>query len=103
MAPEGRGDLGELVFHCDGGAAEARFGAARFRGAIRHGVLDVVMTAPFDWDDGCKWASEQHLRGRLSVGTLEYTYTEAPLHAQDGCAPPCAARAQVSVQVRAAH
>src|SRR5262245_6323729 len=42
-----RDKRGELVFHCAGGDAEARFRGARFRGTVSDGAVDVSLTTTF--------------------------------------------------------
>ena len=95
-----RDKVGELVFPCAGGDAEARFTGARFRGAVSSGVVDVSLSTAFDFEDGCRWVSQQHIRGSLSGPALEYSYTEAPEPGQSGCAAACAAQAVVAVRPR---
>jgi hypothetical protein len=94
------GHPGDLSYACNGGPAEARFPGAVFRGTVVDGDLDVSLSTQFDWNDGCKWRSEQHLRGAVAPGkgSLEYTYTEAPLDGQEDCSSSCTARAQVEVR-----
>jgi hypothetical protein len=92
---------GELTYPCGGGKADARFPGSVFQGAVTSGRLDVSLTTRFDWEDGCKWASEQHISGPISARTLEYTYTEGPLPGQEGCMGSCTARAKVRVRPRA--
>lgn len=95
-----RDKVGELVFPCAGGAAEARFSGARFQGSVSRGMVDVSLSTSFDFEDGCRWVSQQHLSGPASGPELEYTYTEAPAPGQRGCASACAAQARVTVSRR---
>jgi hypothetical protein len=95
-----RDNAGELVYPCEGGEANARFFQAHFRGSVTAGVVDVALSTTFDFEDGCRWISEQHITGPVSATTLEYRYTEAPAPGQSGCAPACTARASVGVARR---
>lgn len=91
---------GELTFPCRGGDAEARFPGAHFRGRVSGGELDVSLQTTFDFEDGCRWVSEQHIRGSVLGADLDYAYTEAPAPGQSGCASACTARAKVAVRRR---
>lgn len=95
-----RNEAGELRFPCEGGDAEARFAGAHFLGRASGDEVDVTLQTTFDFEDGCRWVSEQRIRGSLSANELDYTYTEAPAPGQSGCTSPCAARAKVAVSRR---
>ena len=89
---------GTLRFPCQGdGPATARFGSYLFRGEMRGGEVDLVLRTEFPWDDGCRWTSEQHLRGKPSTGRMGFSYAERPKPDQNGCMPACSAEATVTV------
>src|SRR6476620_4930036 len=43
-----RGKPGALTYACGGGAADAAFGAARFRGSVRDGLLEMSLSTEFN-------------------------------------------------------
>jgi len=92
-----RDGVGELVYPCAGGEAEARFASARFSGSVSDGLVDLTLSTTFDFEDGCHWVSHQQIRGMLSAPALEYGYTEEAAPGQSGCASPCTAQAMVAV------
>jgi hypothetical protein len=86
---------GRLTYPCAGGAAEATFGEAVFTGELRDGRADLALTTTFDFQDGCRWTSDQHITGRLATDHMDYAYSEAPLAGQSGCASACTAKGAV--------
>jgi hypothetical protein len=87
-----------LTYACAGGAAVAPFDVDFVGSVSTDGRVDLGATSDFEWDDGCRWRSEQRIVGALSAGTLDYSYTEKPI-AGEGCASAhCTASAQVAVQ-----
>jgi len=48
----------------------------------------------FEFEDGCKWDTEQHLSGSLEDRKFSFRYTERPRPGQRGCAPACTASAE---------
>ena len=97
-----RDEAGELTFPCEGGDAQARFPHVYFRGRASGDVVDLTLQTTFDFVDGCRWTSEQNIRGSVSAGELDYAYTEAPAPGQSDCASACTARAKVTVRRRSA-
>jgi len=92
------GAPGRLDFPCEGGAAIATFGESRFGGTVQGGVVSVGLKTRFNWSDGCVWESTQEVAGTLSDKTLTFSYREAPLANQKGCASSCAAQGAVEVR-----
>jgi hypothetical protein len=92
------GAPGKLDFPCEGGAATATFGKSRFGGRVQGGAVSVGLKTRFNWSDGCVWESTQEITGTLSDGTLTFSYSEAPLPDQTGCASSCAAQGAVEVR-----
>ena len=88
---------GLLDYPCGGGPAEARFRDAVFRGEVRNGELQLRREREFRYEDGCRWQSIERIAGSLGGGRLRYSYDDAPLPDQRGCADPCGASALVSV------
>ena len=92
---------GMLQFPCAGtGPAVAVFGAMnehRFEGAMNDGKITVDLTTELDWEDGCHWKTQQHIRGELHAGNLAWTYTEAPISGS-GCYGSCKASAEIEVE-----
>jgi len=84
-----------LSYPCGGGTATAGF-AAPFSGIVTaEGQVDIGTTTTFSWDDGCTWKSEQRITGKLSSGTLSYTYREAPVKGARCSSSHCVANAKV--------
>jgi hypothetical protein len=92
-----RDQTGELLFPCDGGPAVARFRGARFEGTVQSEQVDLTLRTSFDFDDGCRWGSDQRIHGSLLSPTLGYTYNEAPEPGQSGCSRACTAEATIVV------
>jgi hypothetical protein len=93
-----KGKEGKLTYPCGGGPARARFPGVTFKGDVTGDVVNVFIVTDFDWTDGCKWRSEQHIFGRLPGGTLELA-----LAGQAGCDPACTARATVTASYGVQH
>jgi hypothetical protein len=90
--------VGVLRYPCAGGAATAAFATATFAGTVTDNVASLTLTTRFHFSDGCDWQSTQHLQGPLASGQLAYTYTEAPVAGQRGCASACRATTTVDLQ-----
>jgi hypothetical protein len=90
-------EAGLLEYPCGGGPAEVRFREAVFRGEVRNGELELRYEREFRYDDGCRWQSVERIAGPLRGGRLRYSYDDAPLPGQRGCADPCGASALVNV------
>jgi len=89
---------GTLRFPCAGGPIELVFGRHRFTGSVRHCSVEARAITVFPWRDGCKWRSEQRIRGALGRGRLRYSYREAPLPGQSGCwTSSCTATAELAI------
>ncbi len=88
---------GQLEYPCRGGTAEAHFRDTVFRGELENGELDLRREREFSYEDGCRWRSVERIAGSLSAGRLRYSYDDAPVSEQRGCAEPCGASALVSV------
>jgi hypothetical protein len=88
---------GELRYACGDGEAEAVFGPATFRGAVRGGVASLRLETTFHFSDGCDWRTEQTLDGPIAAAAFTYRYREFPVAGQRGCARPCAAQASVRI------
>ena len=90
---------GTLTYSCNGnGVATADFGASRFQGTVQGGSVDLTLITQFTFSDHCNWQSLQHIRGTLAGGQLTYTYEEAPIPGQRGCAPACTTSTSVTVR-----
>jgi hypothetical protein len=81
-------NVGQLVFPCAGGDATATFGPDTFSGTVAGQEAHLKITVPFDWSDGCHWATTQTLDGEV-CGSLSWVYTEGPLPGQVGCTTSC--------------
>ena len=92
------GKRGVLKYTCGkDGPASISFGGKVFSGRARKGWMDIHLRTTFNWQDGCKWETIQRIQGKLSGGTLSYSYTERPLKGQRGCFNPCSASASIKV------
>jgi hypothetical protein len=89
--------VGTLQHSCGDGPASATFGTDRFEGAVKAGHLSVGLETEFVFGDHCKWKSTQRIEGTLESTELVYTYSEAPLPGQKGCASACTATGSVLV------
>ena len=90
---------GVLTYPCSGGPAVARFGQTAFTGSVGvQGAVTLSVRTRFHFGDGCDWGTVQNIEGVLSSGQLRYTYVEAPLPGQQGCAGACRAAATVTVR-----
>ncbi|MBI5513669.1 MAG: hypothetical protein HY909_07860 [Deltaproteobacteria bacterium] len=90
--------VGLLRYPCAGGPATAAFATATFSGTVTDGVAELQLTTRFHFSDGCDWQSTQRLHGPLASRHLAYTYTEAPVPGQRGCASSCRATADVELR-----
>lgn len=90
--------IGQLRTPCDGrdGPAEAVFASRRFRGRVSDGRLALRLTTEFPFGDGCRWESEQTIRGNVSAPELTFRYDEHPAEGQSGCASACSADGTVT-------
>ena len=88
---------GRLDYPCGGGPAVARFRDAVFRGEVKDGEIALRREREFRYEDGCRWQSVERIAGSLRGGRLRYSYDDAPLPEQRGCADPCGATAPVTV------
>ncbi len=96
---------GELSFPCNGdGAIEAVFGEHRFEGRLTNGLVNLAPTPEPDWQDNCRWETQQDLRGKMKVEggsaqttKLYWTYSEKPIRGER-CYSACVARAAVVVE-----
>lgn len=89
---------GILTYACSGGGAIADFGASRFQGTVQGGVVELTLITQFEFTDHCHWQSLQRIRGTLATGLLVYTYEEAPVPGQRGCAQACTTSTPVQVR-----
>jgi len=88
---------GVLQYQCGDGPASATFGSDRFEGAVKDGQLSIELKTEFPFSDHCKWQSTQRIEGTMQPGGLVFTYTEAPLPGQKGCASACTASGAVAL------
>lgn len=92
---------GLLVFPCSGnGELEAVFGEHHFRGTLAGDTLHLKLTTELDVDDGCRWETQQSIRGEWrregKHPKLVWTYDEHPLQGTK-CFQACKARADIDV------
>jgi hypothetical protein len=74
-----------------------------FAGTVTNGVVTLVYAHPHEFSDGCGWRATETLSGQLDPMTcdfvLTYEYVEAVVINRGGCATPCAAEANVSLEL----
>jgi hypothetical protein len=89
---------GELIYPCAGGPATATFGDKSFFGQVDGDRVELCTRTEFDWQDGCRWQSAQHISGSIASGTLRYEYSEAPDAGQADCDSACTAAADIAAE-----
>ena len=87
------GAIGTLTYPCNGGDAEADFGAVQFAGTVSADAVALNLRSEFVHApyDQCEWFSDQELTGTLAAGKLRYAYTEGRIAGQDNCNPDAVA------------
>jgi hypothetical protein len=74
-----------------------------FSGPLINGAVDLVYKHDHTFTDGCGWRATETMRGTLDpIGctfALDYDYVEAVVINNGGCASPCAANADVTLEL----
>lgn len=95
---------GTLRYPCGGdGPAEAIFGPQRFAGTMRGGELELSLTTELDWVDGCRWATDATITGRVvesdktTMSRLDWKYRDRVVSGAS-CSGVCTATASIEVR-----
>ncbi|MBA3454937.1 MAG: hypothetical protein H0T42_17745 [Deltaproteobacteria bacterium] len=74
-----------------------------FSGPLTMGVVDMTYTHPHTFTDGCGWEARETLAGQLDPTSckfnLRYDYVESVVTNTGGCATPCSAQADVTLEL----
>lgn len=74
-----------------------------FTGTLTMGAVSLVYVHPHNFTDGCGWQAEETLVGQLDPATcnfaLTYDYVESVVVNNGGCASPCSAQADVTLDL----
>lgn len=78
-------------------------GGVVFTGTVAGNVVNLVYAHQHPFTDGCQWQATETLTGQLDPQScnfaLSYDYMESVVVNNGGCATPCSAQANVSLQL----
>lgn len=74
-----------------------------FSGPVIMGAVNLVYTHPHTFTDGCGWQATETFAGQLDPTScnfsLRYDYVESVVMNNGGCATPCSAQADVTLEL----
>lgn len=74
-----------------------------FTGTVIAGAVNLTYTHPHNFTDGCGWQAKETLFGTLDPTScnfaLRYDYVESVVVNNGGCATPCSAQADVTLEL----